>query len=140
MNKAAQGINRILDANLNRTKEGLRVCEDICRFIYDDGQGALVFKKMRHELAQIFSSSLWRKMVAARDVAQDVGKGSVPTEMRRRDAGDLLFANLQRVKESSRVLEELMKLRSGEAAQRLKVMRYRVYRIEQRMSEKISFK
>lgn len=139
MNKAGHDIHRILDANLNRTKEGLRVCEDICRFIYDDGPGALVFKKMRHELAEIFFSSLRRKMVAARDVAQDVGKGSIATEMRRRDAGDLLFANLQRVKESLRVLEELMKLSSGASAQRLKQMRYRIYRIEQRMSEKISF-
>jgi len=39
-NKSLDSINpkieRLIDANINRLKEGLRVVEDICRYIHND--------------------------------------------------------------------------------------------------------
>ena len=40
-------ILRIIDANLNRTAEGLRVLEDIARFVLDDAALSRQLKIMR---------------------------------------------------------------------------------------------
>ena len=45
-------IYRIIDANINRAMEGLRVCEDILRFGIDsDSSGK--FKEFRHLIAEL---------------------------------------------------------------------------------------
>ena len=44
---------RMIDANFNRAKEGIRVSEDIARFVLDDKSLAASFKKMRHTLSKI---------------------------------------------------------------------------------------
>ena len=46
-----QELFRIIDANYNRAKEGLRVCEDIARFILNDKALSAGFKRARHTLA-----------------------------------------------------------------------------------------
>jgi len=38
-------VGRIIDANLNRVKEGLRVCEEITRFILDNHKFTLNLKR-----------------------------------------------------------------------------------------------
>ncbi len=43
---------RLVDANLNRLKEGIRVIEDINRYIYDDQNITSKLKSLRH-LAKI---------------------------------------------------------------------------------------
>ena len=39
---------RIIDANLNRAREGLRVCEDISRFALGDKTATRALKSIRH--------------------------------------------------------------------------------------------
>ncbi len=46
-------IYRVLDANINRAKEGLRTCEDTARFILNDETLAKKFKKLRHDITGI---------------------------------------------------------------------------------------
>ena len=41
---------RVIDANFNRAKEGLRVCEDVCRFWLDEEVLTKKFKSLRHRL------------------------------------------------------------------------------------------
>ena len=41
---------RLLDANLNRIGEGLRLLEDISRFIINDASLSAALKSMRHEI------------------------------------------------------------------------------------------
>ena len=41
---------RIIDANLNRAKEGMRVCEEICRFHLNLKVYAQTLNRMRHSL------------------------------------------------------------------------------------------
>lgn len=132
-------IFRVLDANFNRAKEGLRVCEDISRFVCDQAAWSRSFKDVRHSLADIQGSLSRKAMLKNRDVVCDVGKRSSETEFQRKDVRDIFFANIQRVKESMRVLEEFMKLLNKNQAQKLKATRYKIYDLERKTQQKFSF-
>ncbi|OGX41710.1 MAG: hypothetical protein A3G91_03650, partial [Omnitrophica WOR_2 bacterium RIFCSPLOWO2_12_FULL_50_9] len=123
-------LYRIIDANLNRAREGLRVCEDICRFVWDQREGARGFKEIRHRLTVVIMSLDIPKLLESRNIEGDVGKITLDGELRRRDAGDIFYANAQRVKESIRVLEEFAKLKNAPLAKDLKKLRYRIYALE----------
>jgi len=123
-------IHRVIDANYNRAKEGLRVCEDVCRFVRDDPKATARFKKLRHDLTAAVMAFGLKDIVASRDIVRDVGRRTIAAESRRGSIGDIFYANAQRVKESLRVLEEFAKLKDAALASDLKKMRYTVYEIE----------
>ena len=126
---------RILDANFNRAKEGLRVCEDIFRFVIEDEKTAKSLKEKRHKLSDVFFSLDVSKCFNSRDSNGDVGRPSTKVEFKRKDLKDVLLANYQRVKESLRVLEEVLKLINVELSQQCKEMRYDIYEDEKRIFE-----
>ena len=130
-------LYRTIDANFNRTKEGLRVCEDICRFIFDNKTWTREYKTIRHEVTKIIASLKIIEIVKARDIDEDVGKASTAVEMKRNAVVDIFYANSQRVKESLRVLEEFSKLLNRRFAQRLKAVRYRIYALEKKIIERL---
>ncbi|MEN9207909.1 MAG: thiamine phosphate synthase [Gloeomargarita sp. GMQP_bins_120] len=120
-------IYRILDANLDRAREGLRVIEEWCRLGQNDPHLAERCKTYRQELAG------WHRpeFRQARDTANDVGTGLThPQEAHKPDVAVLLQANFARVQEALRVLEEYAKLVDGAMAQAMKQLRYRVYELE----------
>lgn len=120
-------IKRILDANLDRAREGLRVIEEWCRFGLDNGQLAEECKQMRQELAPWHTLELR----LARDTPQDLGTElSHPGEEKRENIAHLLQANLCRIQEALRVLEEYGKLYDPQMGTIFKQMRYRVYTLE----------
>ncbi|PSF37913.1 thiamine phosphate synthase [Aphanothece hegewaldii CCALA 016] len=120
-------IQRILDANLDRAREGLRIIEEWCRFGLDNRQLAAQCKEMRQEIASWHSTEL--RM--ARDTATDTGTTlSHPKEEQRNSIEHLLQANLCRVQEATRVLEEYGKLYSPEMGTAFKKIRYQVYILE----------
>src|SRR3989339_569677 len=121
---------RIVDANFNRAKEGLRVCEDICRFVIDSKSLTRNFKDVRHDLTEIISSLKFKTVIFARDIEGDIGKGSTVSEFKREKLFDVFVANSQRAKESVRVLEEFSKLLDIKLAQKLKSLRYKIYAYE----------
>lgn len=125
-------LYRILDANFNRAKEGLRVCEDICRYVRDDKALTRSLKTLRHDLTQAVASVDMLKALASRDIAADVGKATSASEAKRPDLDAVFWANAQRVKESLRVLEEIIKLLSPKTSTQVKHLRYRFYAIEQK--------
>ncbi len=121
--------HRIIDANLNRLAEGLRVIEDICRFGLDDAPLAARLKRLRHEagrLRRLFPA----RVLDARDSIGDVGRVKVKEPARREGLTLTLGASFGRVQESLRVLEELAKLSSGATAALAKSMRYEAYELE----------
>ena len=68
------------------------------------------------------------------DTPNDVGTELThPQEEKRSDLTHLLRANLCRVEEALRVLEEYSKLYNGEMAQACKQMRYQVYTLESQL-------
>lgn len=122
-----QAIYRILDANLDRAREGLRIIEEWCRFGLNNSSLAEECKKMRQELAVLHS---W-EIRQARDTPSDVGTElSHPREETRESIESLLQANLARIQEALRVLEEYGKLYSPEMVGICKSLRYRVYTLE----------
>ncbi len=124
MNKA---IFRILDANLDRAREGMRIIEEWCRLGLNHQPLAEECKHIRQELAQWHSWELRQ----ARDTPGDVGTDlSHAQEEVRESIEQLLQANLCRSQEALRVLEEYSKLYKPEMAVACKQLRYRVYTIE----------
>ena len=128
-------IARVIDANFNRAKEGLRVCEDVARFVLDDQEVTGQYKKMRHQVSQICSLVFKGSLMDARSTQTDVGTQSSALEVKRKTIKDIFYANSQRVKESVRVLEEFLKLVSPCQALACKKMRYQVYALEQKVFE-----
>ncbi|MGY2710767.1 thiamine phosphate synthase [Thermostichus sp. MS-CIW-28] len=128
-----QAVARILDANLDRAREGLRVLEEWFRFGLEEGELSAECKAMRQALARWHSDPLR----LARDTPADPGTQiSHPQEEQRRDLRHLLQANCSRVQEALRVLEEYGKLAESHhwvapgLAKLAKDMRYRLYVLE----------
>ncbi len=132
-------IYRIIDANLNRVKEGLRVCEEIARFILDNRKLTASLKKIRHDIDRIVEKAYPATvLLKERDSNADVGRLNSRGELKRSSCKDIFRANMQRVKESLRVLEEFGKLISEKSALSFKKARYEVYEIEKTSFKKIS--
>ncbi|MDJ0688474.1 MAG: thiamine phosphate synthase [Xenococcaceae cyanobacterium MO_188.B32] len=122
-----RAIYRILDANLDRAREGLRIIEEWCRFGLNNQQLARECKQLRQELAQWHSLELRQ----ARDTLADVGTElSHPQEEKRDSINNLLQANICRTQEALRVLEEYGKLYQPQMSLICKQIRYRVYTLE----------
>ena len=131
--KSNRSLYRILDANFNRAKEGLRVCEDLCRYVWDQKTLTRAFKGLRHDLTQIMAGLDIQKALDARHIQGDVGRATSISESKRKDINAIFGANCQRVKESLRVLEEVAKLIDAGISIKLKALRYKVYELEQKV-------
>jgi len=136
--KIDKKVLRVIDANFNRLKEGLRVCEEVTRFILDDKALTASFKKVRHQASQIINKVFLdlRRIIRARDIVKDVGKKSFKLELKRASFKDIFFANIQRVKESIRVIEEFNKLFNRKSSQQFKALRYKIYELEKKTTKK----
>ena len=128
-----KALYRILDANFNRAKEGLRVCEDLCRYGWDQKTFTRAFKDIRHQLTVDMSGLNIQKAIDARHIEGDVGRSTTISESKRDDLSAVFWANSQRVKESLRVLEEVAKLMDIKISIQLKALRYKVYALEQKV-------
>ena len=117
---------RLIDANLNRLAEGIRVVEDIFRYVLDDKITATRLKALRHK-ARI---DIYNDLISSRDIKNDVLKTSPTSEQSRKDLTSILIANFKRTQESSRVLEEFCKLLSTKDSENFKYIRYELYDIE----------
>lgn len=122
---------RTIDAAANRLREGLRVIEDYLRFTLDDAHLMKLLKNTRHQLAEALKFIGQDSLLASRDTLHDVGTSiSTTSEFERQSMEHLLQANLKRVQEATRTLEEFGKLISVEAAALFKQMRYALYTLE----------
>lgn len=133
-----RGLVRLLDANFNRSREGLRVCEDICRFVAEDKQLTSELKSIRHGITRALKSMEGVPFLESRDVLNDGGKGFSKLERKRSGWKDLYFANLERSKESLRVLEEGVKLlEKPDQARVFKKLRFKLYALEKKSLGKL---
>ena len=125
-------IARIIDANINRAREALRVMEDYARFVLDDPAGCEVLKRYRHDVADCVARFPAEVLLASRETVADVGRVlSVPSERRRRAARDVFVAAAKRLAEALRTVEEYAKTFDAEAAAAVEALRYRTYEVEQ---------
>ena len=135
-----ESILRVIDANANRAREGLRVLEDVARFILDDEDLTASAKACRHRITRLAGmlKETGRSFDEFRDSETDVGRyRSVEGEKERAEVRDVLLANARRVQEALRVLEEFTKLTDAEIALELKDLRYSVYTLEKTMVERL---
>lgn len=131
---------RILDVNLNRIGEGLRLLEDITRFILNDPELSGLLKNMRHELLPK-DRSLQKRLLNARKAIEDVGAFlDVDSEADRADTISLVSANSRRVQQSLRVLEEFSKVHGEDFGldwDKFKHARFALYTIEQKIIQEL---
>jgi uncharacterized Zn finger protein len=117
---------RVIDANLNRLKEGIRVIEDIARYLQNDQPTASRLKTLRHK-SRIDDL---RNLLASRDSENDVLRPTLESEMNRESLQSILVANYKRAQESSRVLEEMYKIVDPTLSENFKQIRYELYTLE----------
>jgi len=145
MNMAAleslpQQILRIIDANLNRTSEGLRVMEDVARLVLNDAALTQQLKTMRHGLI----TGDWpfnKKLIQARDSESDVGINTLaPGQEEPKELPAVIVANARRVQQSLRTIEELAKTKDITTQldpEKFKQARFNLYSIEQELLSKL---
>lgn len=132
----------MIDANYNRAKEGMRVVEDIFRFVNENDALRLKARAIRHGLTKCIDNKLLLSAIQSRDSRSDLGRKTDAFELSRKDIQSILIANLQRAKEALRVLEESFKITSPKQVASTKRLRYKLYDIEKEItaSKKISKK
>jgi thiamine-phosphate pyrophosphorylase len=131
-------IERIIDANLNRLKEGLRVCEEVARFILEDGSLTSEIKRIRHSIDSALTFiNKDKRLIRYRNIEEDIGKKTTGSELRRKDITDVFFANIQRAKESTRVIEEFSKITDKGTSLKFKKIRYAIYSFEKKTAKKL---
>ena len=122
---------RIIDAAANRAREGVRVVEDYVRFISDDAHLSALLKSWRHDFAAAIATIAPHELAAARDTLSDVGTTITTTAEAQRDsASKVLQANLKRVQEAVRTLEEYGKVIAADLGGQFEQLRYRFYTLE----------
>ncbi len=126
------GLYRLIDASTNRASEGLRVLEDISRFVLDDASLSSRLKAARHDLQQAVDALGVERLslLAARDTQGDVGRAiKTDAEASRPTLASIAGAAAGRTAQALRSLEESAKLLDTDtsAAAAFESLRYRLY-------------
>jgi thiamine-phosphate pyrophosphorylase len=123
-------VQRILDANANRCAEGLRVIEELARFVRKDETLQRSMKRIRHDVREAVRS-FGINLLMNRDSVTDVGRTVTSRTERDRDSLDgIAQANFSRVQEALRVLEEYGKLIDPQVSARFKELRFEIYTVQ----------
>ena len=128
---------RAFDANTNRAREGLRVCEDLVRFCLGSAAQFAQFRSLRRALDRqlarmpISAGELAKSRDSARDPGRRVYGGSV------RSVEHLVVMNVQRAKEALRVLEETSRLLAPKHVGGFQKLRYQAYDAERALLLKL---
>ncbi len=146
---ALKTILRLLDANSNRAREGIRTAEDFIRFEIQNKPWAERLRQLRHRITQQLESQIEGgsdSILASRRVKLDQGhpdkqgqlQGLViakvaenSTDTGQETSLQVAVRGLKRAQEATRVLEEFSRAKSGEAAKAFSQIRFELYEIEQ---------
>jgi len=118
-------ILRVIDVNLNRSREGLRVIEDILRLVFDDSSLSSKTRTLRHSLS--IDNDL-----RYRNSEEDIGS-SFNAKNKKDNIYGLVRANIRRAQEAVRVLEESKKLIPQEP--NYQAIRFDLYQLEKDIIE-----
>ena len=124
---------RVIDVNFNRSKEGLRVIEDIFRFVLENDPLRKKTRNLRHKLDHLAKEKVLKSAILSRKANSDIGRKLDALESKRHSPNNILYVNFQRVKESLRVLEEFFKLVPTSKVTLIKTIRYEVYSLEKKV-------
>ena len=120
-------IAQLIDANLDRAREGLRVMEDWCRFGLKRSDFSIQIKDWRQQLG-VHHHNIYRK---ARLISTDPAMGvSHPLQKVRSTPEAVFIANSSRVQEALRVIEEFTRITDPNLCEIASKIRYETYEIE----------
>ncbi|MFH2069473.1 MAG: thiamine phosphate synthase [Candidatus Omnitrophota bacterium] len=126
-------LYRIVDANFNRTREGLRVLEELARFSEQNPVLTKTLRGLRHRISVLMECSFPRpKLLASRRSETDLGRKFRPEN--RTGKKDFVLANSFRITESLRVLEETAALLQPETAASFQDLRFSFYDLEKNLT------
>lgn len=127
-------MKRIIDANLNRACEALRVLEEIARFLLEDKNISADLKNIRHTLNSLQDAD-YAELLLARDTEGDIGV-SIKNPDKRSGIETIFKANIKRLQQALRVLAEYC----PENFDMLENLRYKSYTLEKNMWDKLKEK
>ncbi len=120
-------VAQLIDANLDRAREGLRVMEDWCRFGLKRRDFSIQIKNWRQQLG-LHHHNIYRK---ARLTSIDPAMGIPhPLQKRRSTPESVFIANSSRVQEALRVIEEFTRITDPKLCEIATKIRYKTYEIE----------
>ncbi|WP_288258080.1 thiamine phosphate synthase [uncultured Prochlorococcus sp.] len=128
-NKNAEDLRifQIIDANLDRAREGLRVLEDWARF----GLGNEKYVEKIKNFRQILGKNHLEVYKQSRNHIEDKCKGLTHHEQfNRKTFEQIISSNSARVQEALRVIEEFSRLQNQELSKIASEIRYEIYTIE----------
>ncbi|MBD3271371.1 MAG: thiamine-phosphate pyrophosphorylase [Elusimicrobia bacterium] len=133
--KKRHGINveRVIDANLNRAREAVRVVEDTERFVFHDRAASVLLRAIRHQL-DIISRSLYDALVMARLSTDDCGRTNASARFD--SPTDIERANMRRAQEAVRVLEEYARLVQPAMCAQFQSIRFKLYDVEKKIHDR----
>ncbi len=124
----------LIDGNTGRAEEGLRVLEDIARFVLRDEALFEALKTFRHHLCAI-EGRLGASAILSSRVGEDIGnKQIIHTEYNRSSLLDIIQANAKRTTQALRTLEEFAKVYDAASAYQSESLRYELYVIEHKLA------
>ncbi|MFA5032135.1 MAG: thiamine phosphate synthase [bacterium] len=126
---------QIIDANINRITEGLRVVEEIARFVIKDAQLTKQIKTERHKIRKLSKKI---ETLEYRDTSKDLGKNKDFDTYSYKNIPELTNRNFKRAQEGCRVIEEFTKLLDTPLSSDIKEIRFKIYDIEKTMNIKLS--
>lgn len=124
---------RILDANCNRLREGLRLIEEYYRFVENNETLTVAFKSLRHKLKNVEQLLGRDNLLQNRDTSTDCfSKENRPEELTREGMDDIVNAGFKRAQEACRVIEEYSKIISSpdDVSSIAKLIRFELYTFE----------
>ncbi len=130
-------MKRIIDVNLNRSTEALRVLEEISRFILDNEKMTSELKLLRHQLLNAFNPQ-YSDLLESRNTEEDVGREIFNPSVRA-GVSDIHRANFKRLQQALRVLCEYSQIKDKNI-QILDKIRYKSYTLEKQMFAELSHK
>ena len=120
-------IYQIIDANLDRAREGLRVLEDWARFGLGENNSVKKIKNFR----QILGKNHLEVYKQSRNFIEDECKGLTQQEQIKRNApNQIISSNAGRVQEALRVIEEFSRQHNHELSKIAAEIRYEIYNLE----------
>ncbi len=124
---------RILDANVNRAAEGIRVIEDICRFNFENEELTEKLRNIRHAIRKNLKK-YDSHMLKHRDSNHDIGKKITKKSNldKKNSIHQIIMANFKRALEAIRVIEEILKTTKDmyETGKIYEEIRYKLYYLE----------
>jgi len=120
-------IYQIIDANLDRAREGLRVLEDWARF----GLGKKKYVEKIKNFRQILGKNHLEVYKQSRNHIEDKCKGLTHQEqINRKIPEQIISSNSGRIQEALRVIEEFSRLHNLELSKIASEIRYEIYTLE----------